>query len=64
MVKSLRSLRTTIKQETPNVGRKQYSHNIIGLALQQIAKEYGHSEANKAIDDFKLETLGWSKVTQ
>ena len=58
----LAHLRGRIEQETPFVGIKPYSHNIIGIVLNQIASEFGLDEANRAIDDFGLEELGWRKV--
>jgi len=62
MTKLLDEYRAAIKREAPRVGRAPYSHNIIGIALSAIAKEYGKDEANKAIVDFKLEKKGWSQV--
>ena len=62
MPKTLKKLRAEVSREVPWVGTKPYSHNIIGLVLAQIAKEYGDDEANKAIEDFHLEALGWRKV--
>jgi hypothetical protein len=57
---SLTELRAQIQRESQTIGVKPYSHNIVGLALQQIDKEHGRVEANKAIDDFKLKRHGWS----
>ena len=62
--KTLEEWRQTIDREVPFVDRKPYSHNIISVALMAIAKTYGDYEANKAIDDFKLERLGWQKKEQ
>lgn len=56
----LRDLRAQIKREAKTVDVKTHSHNIISIALRQIAKEFGDNEANKAIADFKLERLGWN----
>lgn len=39
----------------------QYAHNIVGLDLSMIAKEFGVAAANEAIEDFNLERKGWSK---
>ena len=61
MAKTLKELRAQIKKEVPYVDIKPYSHNIIGLVLMQIAKEFGKGEDNKAIDDFGLVKLGWRK---
>lgn len=58
--KTLKDLRATIARESHFVDLKPFSHNIIGLALAQIDKEFGRAEANKAINDFDLESLGWS----
>lgn len=38
-----------------------YSHNIISMALGAVAQKFGKEEANKLIDKFKLERLGWKK---
>mgnify|MGYP001116751977 CR=1 FL=1 len=59
--KSLSEWRAIIRREAPYVDLKPYSHNIISIALQAIAKDHGNEEANKTIDDFNLERLGWSK---
>jgi hypothetical protein len=61
MSKSLEELRANIQKEVPYVDIKPFSHNIIGLVLSQIADEFGKVEANKAIEDFGLESLGWVK---
>ena len=58
-MRTLKQLRLEIQMERPYVNRKPYSHNIISLVLHQIANEYGRAEANKAIKDFRLGTLGW-----
>lgn len=63
-MKSLNDWRKIIKEEAPYVDVKMYSHNIISLALGAIAKECGQDEANKAIEDFGLEDLGWGKVAK
>ena len=62
--KSLSELRRVIKKERDYVGLKPYSHNIISLTLMQISKEYGYDQANKCIDDFDLEELGWKKENE
>jgi hypothetical protein len=61
VVKSLEEYREQIENEVPYVDIRPYSHNIIGLVLGQIAHVYGKAEANKAIEDFDLESLGWRK---
>ncbi len=53
--------REQVKTNAPYVGIKSHSHNIIGICLTAIAKHFGKDEANKAIDDFNLERLGWQK---
>lgn len=55
-------LRDTIEREVDYVDEKPYSHNIISISLQGIAKYGGPKAANQAIDDFGLEDLGWYKV--
>jgi len=61
MPETLDSLREKIGEEADYVDIKPYSHNIIGLVLRQIDRDYGKSEANKAIEDYGLEDLGWRK---
>ena len=51
----------SIRDEVPFVDVKPYSHNLINLALQNIANAFGDEEANKAIEEFGLERLGWAK---
>lgn len=57
----LKKLRDDIRAEARYVGIKPYSHNIIGLALQMIAKDFGKAEANKAVRDFKLTAKGFNE---
>lgn len=61
MANSLQRLRETIAMEYRYVDKRPYSHNIISLALQSIARNYGKAEANEAIEDYNLEKLGWKK---
>ena len=60
----LKWLRERIEGEAPFVGIKPYSHNIIGLTLNEIAGEFGAGEANRAIRDFGLDELGWREVRE
>jgi len=59
--KTLDDLRDEIDEQVDYIDIKPYSHNIIGLVLSMIAKEYGQVEANQAIRDFGLEERGWSQ---
>lgn len=52
----------TIDKEVDYIDMKQYSHNIISLALQEAAEEFGNVVANDLIDEFGLGMHGWSKV--
>lgn len=54
-------LRQRIKRETPYVGIRPYSHNLIRLGLAQIEHDHGQAEANKAVRDFKLESKGFNQ---
>jgi len=60
-IKGLKEWRKSIKKEIPYIDIKPYSHNIVSISLQAIAKEYGKQEADKAINDFNLEQFGWKK---
>ena len=62
MPETLEELRDKIKYESDFVGVKPFSHNLIGICLSRIAKEFGQEEANKAIRDFGLDNLGWNVV--
>lgn len=59
--KTLEQLRNDIERESAWVGLKPYSHNIVSLCLSMISQRHGIEEANKAIEDFDLESLGWHK---
>ena len=61
---TLEDWKDTIGNEVESVDVKPYSHNIINIALQAIAKRYGIKEANNAIDEYNLEELGWNKVNE
>lgn len=58
---TLEEWREEIGKNAPWVDRKSHAHNLISLALSAISKHFGIEESNKAVDDFKLEKLGWSK---
>ena len=60
--KCLVGWKEVILDELPFVDLKPYSHNIISLALNAIARGWGNKEANKAITEYSLESLGWRKV--
>jgi len=60
-LQTLEEMRAKIDKEVPYIDVKPYSHNIVGVVLSMIAKEYGDEEANSAIEDFRLDELGWSK---
>lgn len=61
-IKTLEELKAQIKKERHGVGILPFSHNIIGLCLQSIAKKFGQEEANKTIRELKLKKLGWSEI--
>lgn len=56
---SLNVLRQTIARYQRAIKRKPYALQVIGLVLSQIAKVYSHAAAEQAIQDFKLQKLGW-----
>lgn len=61
--KTLEDWRDVIEREVEFVDVKPYSHNIISIALSAIKKDHGKDKANKAMEDFGLESLGWRKVS-
>lgn len=56
----LAELRRRVKRETPFIGVKPYSHNIVRLTLARIAQDHGRAEANKAVRDFNLKSKGFN----
>lgn len=56
---TLDELRDQIEGEAEDIDVKPYSHNIVGLLLSQVAKEFGREAANQCIRDFGLEAKGW-----
>ncbi len=61
---TLQEWRNSIKKEVPFIDIKPFSHNIISIALGGIHESFGKEELNKAIVDFKLESFGWSQLTE
>ncbi len=61
--KTLKEWEDSILREMPWVDIKNYSHNIISLALSAISQGWGKKKANSTIDKFGLEQLGWRKET-
>ena len=59
MSRTLDEWRADIKKYAPQVDRASHAHNLIGLALRGIDRDFGKDEANRAIRDFKLEEKGW-----
>jgi hypothetical protein len=57
-------LRNKITSEVCFVDKKPYSHTIISLCLRQIADIVDKEYANQLITDFKLDQLGWVKVSE
>ena len=62
MTKTLDEMRAELVLEAQFVDLKPYSHNLVTMMLQDIAKKYGNKEANQAIDDFGLVDKGWKRV--
>ena len=60
--RTLKAIRKQIAAEVNWVDIKPYSHNIINLCLMEIMSKYGKRSANKAVEDFGLEILGWRKL--
>ena len=56
----LQYLKNKIWGELCFIGVRPYSHNLVGLYLEQIEKHYGHEEVVKLIKYSPLKDLGWS----
>jgi len=61
---SLEAWRETIEEESKKIGIKSHSKMDVDNCLKFIAKHYGAIQANKAIDDFKLESKGYKKLKE
>ena len=61
MTESLEQMRKEIKKLSKTVGKLPYSHNIIGLKLSRMAREYGKPAANETIELLGLDKMGWRK---
>ena len=55
-----RELTNRIRREVQWIGIKPYSHNIIGITLQQIDKEFGRDHAISVMKRYKLDQKGWA----
>ena len=55
-------LEKTISDEAPYVDIKEYSHNIIGMTLEQIDKEFGFEKVKEIVIKYRLDEKGWSYV--
>jgi len=53
-----------IKKEIPYVDIKPYSHNIIGLELEILARDYGEEEVHNIVKNTKLKDLGWGYILE
>ena len=59
--KTIKEWKDSILNEISWVDTKPYSHNIISLSLGAISKGWGKNKANKIVEDFGLEQMGWHK---
>jgi hypothetical protein len=59
--KTLDAWKETILREMSYVDIKPYSHNIISLSLNAIARGWGKEKANYVIRDYGLTALGWNE---
>jgi hypothetical protein len=57
---TLEELRAQIGELAPTIDKKPYSHNVVGICLRQVAKNFGPDEAAKAIRDYDLKSKGWA----
>lgn len=51
-------------KELPYINIKPFSHNIVSLCLQAVAKEAGNKAANALIRKHGLVRLGWREVKE
>lgn len=57
---TIEELQASIKTYRKTVGKLPFSHNMIGLLLGQIARQFGDDKANETIKTCKLDKLGWT----
>ena len=55
-------LEKSIRAEVPYIGIKPYSHNIIGLILSQIDKEFGFEKVKEIVIKYHLADKGWGYI--
>jgi len=55
-------LEKSIREEVPYIDIKPYSHNIIGMKLEQIGNEFGLEAVKEIIIKYHLEDKGWGYV--
>jgi len=53
-----------IKDEIPWVDIKPYSHNIIGLKLDILRRDYGEEEVRSLVKNTQLKHLGWGWILE
>ena len=58
---TLDEFKLKIAHEARYVGKKPFSHNIVSLLLNEVAKTFGKDEANNIIRECKLERKGWKE---
>ena len=58
----LKQLELKIANEAPYVGAKPYSHNIIGMVLQQVEEEFGIEKVKLFVKIYDLDKKGWGFI--
>lgn len=56
-------LRGKMEEYAETVDVLPYSHNLLSLALREVANKLGRDVANHLIDELELEALGYHKVS-
>ena len=60
----LAELRARIRMEAHYIGKKPYSHNLVGMLLREVAEKFGIAEANKAVRNFHLKAKGFNEESE
>jgi len=66
MVKTIEELRQAIINELMYVDIRPYSHNLVGLYMDELERNYGIKEVKRIVNDhaFWWESKGWGHLVR